>query len=85
MKKQSLSSLNDSSQSYVNMLKLSSIDELADKLRSFCSKQDQDRIKSKGILRQLKKLKLPIVTISGVKFLTPYTVDKFIEEKTDHK
>ena len=51
MKKQSLSSLNDSSQSYVNMLKLSSIDELADKLRSFCSKQDQDRIKSKGILR----------------------------------
>ena len=51
MKKQSLSSLNDSSQSYVDMLNLSSIDELADKLRSFCSKQDQDRIKSKGILR----------------------------------
>jgi uncharacterized membrane protein YqhA len=85
MKKQSLSSLNDSSQSYVDMLNLSSIDDLTNKLRSFCSKQDQDRIKSKGILRQLKKLKLPIVTISGVKFLTPYTVDKFIEEKTDQK
>ena len=83
--KKSHSKLNDSSQSYVDMLNLSSIDDLTNKLRSSCGKQDQDRIKSKSILRQLKKLKLPVITISGVKFLTPYTIDKFIEEKTDYK
>jgi uncharacterized membrane protein YqhA len=76
------SSLNDSSQSYVDMLNLTSVKQFAKKLRSISSKQDQNKLTDESILRQIRKLKLPIVTISGVKFLAPYTIDKFIEEKT---
>ncbi len=79
------SKLNDASQSYVDMLDLTSLDELTDKLRSKLNNQDKARINKETIFRILKKHNIPFVTISNVKFLTPYAIDKFMEKQTKNQ
>lgn len=76
------SSIPDKSKSYVDMLNLTSIDELTDYLRDKAGNQNKARLKSESIRRIIRKLKIDVVTIAGVKFLTPYSVDKFMEKQT---
>ena len=76
------SSIPDKSKSYVDMLKLTSIDELTDYLRDKAGNQNKARLKSESIRRIIRKHKIDILTIAGVKFLTPYSVDKFMEKQT---
>ena len=76
------SKLNESSQSYVDMLNLTSVDELTNYLRDKASNSNKARLTSKCILRIIRKHKIDLLTIAGVKFLTPYSVDKFMEKQT---
>ena len=76
------SSIPDKSKSYVDMLKLTSIDELTDYLRDKAGNQNKSRLTSESIRRIIRKHKIDVVTIAGVKFLTPYSVDKFMEKQT---
>jgi len=76
------SKLNDKSQSYVDMLNLTSIDQLTSYLRDKVNTQDQAKLTKQGIIRIIKKHGIDILTIAGVKFLTPYSVDKFLEKQT---
>ena len=76
------SKLNESSQSYVDMLNLTSVDQLTDYLRDKAGNSNKARLTSQGILRIIRKHKIDLLTIAGVKFLTPYSVDKFMEKQT---
>ena len=78
----SLSSIPDKSKSYVDMLKLTSIDQLTEYLRNLVSNPNKARLTNQGILRIIRKHKIDLLTIAGVKFLTPYSVDKFMEKQT---